>query len=100
MTSLPETPQSANGHTTPWYLDNSLAFMWTDADIWQLNDPAEVERLEEAERERLEAIADGPPYEPSAEDWADYRAWAEALDRQRGGPMTDADVAANGLPIG
>lgn len=51
-----------------------------------------------------------PPYEPTAEDLADYLAWSDRLDAmhrlaegivdQGGGPITDEDLVAAGLPVG
>jgi hypothetical protein len=93
---------------------------WTDDWYWEV-DPDEVAELHALELERVEALADGPhpsvgeaiwaqmaegslppiaggapdePFEPSAEDLADYAVWSERLDALRGDPTFPAPATA------
>jgi hypothetical protein len=105
---------------------------WTDNFYWEV-EPDEHAALEAAEVERITDILDAPqpspgeaiwaqlmiegslssvsggspdaePYQPTAEDWADYHGWSEDLDRRRPplDQVSDDELAmmAAGLPIG
>jgi hypothetical protein len=97
---------------------------WTDNFFWEVSDD-ERAALETAEFDRLCDIVDAPqpssgerawlelmqegaalppvsggapePFEPSAEDWADYHAYSEELDRRR---RQSSDVELSMLSAG
>jgi hypothetical protein len=125
MNSLPQDSPVVNSEPAAAFWP-----LWTDSWFWCTTDEDEVSVLEAIELERLQDLVDAPqpsagerawaewlienslppvcgggpeddePFEPSVQDWEDYRTWAEALDRQRDNPMTDEDVMRAGLPVG
>jgi hypothetical protein len=90
---------------------------WTDNWYWE-TDAADVAALEAEERERLADLCDAPdaawhrmmaesipaisggaPFEPSPEDWEDYRRAFDEIDRRQ---VSDVELAmmAAGLAVG
>jgi hypothetical protein len=94
MSSLPQSQPSSNGQPKP---EPPAAFwpLWTDSWFWEPNDPELLAELERLEIERLTDMSDAPAFEPSAEDWRDYHAAFDRIDR-----ITDQDILAAGLPVG